>query len=189
MITNRLHTLCIGLAVATAATSCTQAAPPATTPPAVAVAAEVAAPAATEAPMNGLVALPPAVAKYRVDVKQDCGARGDGKANDSAAFREAAVRLQKAGGGTLVIPKGTYIVGEQTHDAGQYPYYKMGLIFEVRSLKGLLIEGNGATLRLAPGLRYGSFDKDMGEPFTPPCNAVHRHQVRGQRRRHGGHPQ
>lgn len=98
---------------------------------------------------------------------RECGARGDGVVNDSAAFREAARRITQAGGGTLSIPPGVYIVGEQTHEPGQYPYYRAQQIFVVEGLKDVTVEGHGATLRAAPGLRFGSFDKDTGEPFVP----------------------
>ncbi|ASV76824.1 hypothetical protein THTE_4223 [Thermogutta terrifontis] len=73
----------------------------------------------------------------------------------------------RSGGGTLVIPPGTYRVGKQEHVPGEYPYYRPAKIFTVKGLKYLRIEGNRATLRLAPGLRFGSFDKDNGEPYQP----------------------
>lgn len=123
--------------------------------------------------MLGLAVLwlqPPATAQIwpagpQVNVKE-CGARGDGNANDTHAFRKAAAILQKAGGGRLVIPPGVYIVGQQTHAKDQFPYYRSGDIFRVKNLNGLVIEGNGATLRLAGGLRYGAFDKETGQPVT-----------------------
>jgi len=105
----------------------------------------------------------------RIDLRADCGAVGDGFANDTEAFQKAAQILQQAGGGTLVIPPGSYQVGKQGHVPGEYPYYRTSPIFHVKGLKFLRIEGNRAVLRLAPGLRYGSFDKDTGEPYTPPA--------------------
>ncbi len=110
----------------------------------------------------------PGSGKYpRVDLRADCGAVGDGVANDTEAFQKAATRIQEAGGGTLVIPPGTYLVGGQKHIPGEYPYYRAEPIFHVKGLKFLLIEGNHAKLRLAGGLRFGSFDKDTGKPYTP----------------------
>lgn len=103
----------------------------------------------------------------RIDLKEHCGAKGDGTTNDTAAFQIAASKIQEAGGGTLVIPPGTYVVGNQDHVPGQYPYYRAAPIFNVKGLKFLRIEGNRATLRLAPGLRFGSFDKDNGDPYQP----------------------
>ena len=101
-----------------------------------------------------------------LDLKQ-LGARGDGLHNDSAAFRAAAEQIQRAGGGRLIIPPGVYVVGEQVHEDGKFPYYRAQPIFSVKNVDGLVIEGRGATLRLAPGLRFGSFDKLTGQPFHP----------------------
>jgi len=105
----------------------------------------------------------------RIDLKEDCGAKGDGMSNDTAAFQRAAQMIQAAGGGTLVIPKAVYVVGRQTHEPGRTPYYRREPIFSVKSVNRLVIEGNGATLRLAPGLRFGSFDKQTGGPYQPPA--------------------
>ncbi len=101
-----------------------------------------------------------------INVK-DRGAKGDGVTNDSSAFRTAASELESAGGGTLVIPQGTYIVGEQSAgNVSGEPFYRPQPIFSVSNIDGLVIEGNGATLRLADGLRYGSFDPD-GKAISP----------------------
>ncbi len=102
-----------------------------------------------------------------VNVMKDCGAWGDGKTNDSAAFQKAADLINKAGGGTLVIPKAVYIVGQQEHEAGKSRYYQSRDVFALSNVKFLLIDGHGATLRLEPGLRYGSFDKETGQIYTP----------------------
>lgn len=103
-----------------------------------------------------------------VNVRFDCGAVGDGVSNDVAAFQQAAQLLQAAGGGTLVIPAGTYIVGDQFHIDGQTPFYQARDTFLVTGIDGLTIEGNGATLRLEPGLHYGSFDPATGAPVDMP---------------------
>ncbi|GAB6187174.1 right-handed parallel beta-helix repeat-containing protein [Thermopirellula anaerolimosa] len=109
----------------------------------------------------------PQAAYPRIDLRADCGAVGDGVTNDTEAFQKAAQILQETGGGTLVIPPGVYRVGKQQHVPGEFPYYRAAKIFTVKGLKYLRIEGNRAVLRLAPGLRFGSFDKDTGEPFQP----------------------
>lgn len=98
---------------------------------------------------------------------RDFGAKGDGTTNDSAAFRAAAQALTEAGGGVLNIPKGVYIVGGQTHEDGKYPYYRAERVVDLKGLEGVIIDGHGATLRLAPGLHYGSFDKTTGERIDP----------------------
>lgn len=97
----------------------------------------------------------------------DFGAKGDGASNDSAAFHAAAKALQEAGGGTLVIPSGSYVVGEQSRIPGKFPPYIAQPIVELSGLEGLCIEGNGAVIRLADGLRFGSFNKESGEAIDP----------------------
>lgn len=109
-----------------------------------------------------------AVAHPSIDLKKDCGAKGDGIANDTAAFQKAAILIHKAGGGTLIIPKATYIVGKQGRLAGKNRYYLEQPVFEVKGVNFLSIEGNGATLRFARGLRFGSFDPRTGEAYKPP---------------------
>lgn len=102
-----------------------------------------------------------------IDLQADCGAVGDGTTNDTAAFQLAAHLLQVAGGGTLTIPAATYIVGVQNHSDNNYPYWSTERIFSVVGLDELTIVGNNAIVRLADGIRYGSFDPDTGNPYTP----------------------
>ncbi len=100
---------------------------------------------------------------------RDLGAVGDGETNDSAAFREAAVQIEAAGSGKLIIPAGTYIVGQQFHFPSQFPYYQDQEIFTVEGVSGLIIEGEpGAILRVASGLRFGSFHPEFGSPYFSP---------------------
>lgn len=95
------------------------------------------------------------------------GARGDGQTNDSAAFREAARLIEKAVVGPLMITPGTYVVGEQVHEAWIYQYHNHMPKLSVSNIDGLVIECNGAVIRMASGLRFGYFDKETGEEFTP----------------------
>jgi hypothetical protein len=53
-------------------------------------------------------------AKATFNVK-DYGAKGDGSANDAGAINKAIVAANKAGGGTVQFPKGTYKVGATIH--------------------------------------------------------------------------
>jgi hypothetical protein len=105
-----------------------------------------------------------------VNVKE-LGAKGDGLTNDSEVFRRASELIEQAGGGTLVIPPGTYIVGEQESRPwggpdGKIQFYAHRNIISIKGVNGLLIEGNGAKLKLASGLRYGSFDNE-GKAIDP----------------------
>lgn len=115
--------------------------------------AMVAAPAALSAiPSAGATSL----AYPTYNLKTDFHAVGDGVRNDTGAFQDAAAALTRSNGGTLVIPAGTYKVGGQT--TGGSPYYVPWEIFNAEGLDFLAIQGNGATIRLASGLRYGAFD-------------------------------
>lgn len=98
------------------------------------------------------------------------GAKGDGVANDTAAFARLAAAIVRRGGGTVVLRKTTYIVGAQQETRGDAPYRAPAPIFGVTGLRDpLRIVGNNAVLRCAGGLRYGSFD-----PVTGRALAAHR---------------
>ena len=115
-----------------------------------------------------------------LDLKKDCGAKGDGKTNDTSAFQEAARRIWAAGGGTLNIPAGTYIVGRQkkkTNPDAPGPFYQYEEIFtidarekhptanKVIKVTKVAINGYGATVRIASGLHYGGFNPRTGAPM------------------------
>jgi hypothetical protein len=96
------------------------------------------------------------------------GGKGDGIANDTAAFAALGAEVSKRGGGTIALRAGaTYLVGEQ-HRGGDYGWTPSPVL-ELRHLsRPLRILGNGARMRCAPGLRYGAFDLTSGEPVHHP---------------------
>jgi hypothetical protein len=51
---------------------------------------------------------------------RDYHAVGDGKTDDTSAFAGALVKLAENGGGTLLIPPGTYIVGDLSVGSGSF---------------------------------------------------------------------
>jgi polygalacturonase len=55
-------------------------------------------------------AQPAAAAPVRTDVRA-CGAVGDGKTKDTAAFQKALDQCTAAGGGTVGVPAGNYLIG------------------------------------------------------------------------------
>jgi hypothetical protein len=86
--------------------------------------------------------------------------------------------VNRAGGGRLVIPHGTYVVGRQgpvsgRHGAGHS--YQPEPILEISGCRGQVeIVGDGASLVAANGLRFGSFDPVTGthhEPASLPFTA------------------
>lgn len=98
----------------------------------------------------------------------DYGADPTGATNSTSAFAAAAAAIQSAGGGTLVIPFGTYIVGSQTfvHN-NDWCYAPADIIAISNCTKPIVIEGNGAILKAADGLKFGSFNPSTGLPYTP----------------------
>ena len=107
-----------------------------------------------------------AAAYPTLNLVHDCGAKGDGRSDDTAAFQKAAQTIQAAGGGTLVLPKAVYLVGGQTHVEGKTPYYQTPKIFQAAHLRFLLVKGHGATVRFAPGQHFGAFDPKTGAAHT-----------------------
>jgi hypothetical protein len=100
------------------------------------------------------------------------GARGDGVTNDTAAFVLLTAAINLAGGGKIVFGiNKTYIVGQQTLNnpalgAGKYTNYTLSptdFLIITGCTKFIQIEGNGSTLKCAPGLKYGTFNV-LGAP-------------------------
>ena len=99
------------------------------------------------------------------------GAKGDGVTNDTAAFDAAAQAINAAGGGTLLIPPGTYIVGIQDPNAGVPTRAFLGrpIIHIEGCTKPVVIEGSGAKIKFADGLRMGTFNGTTPvNPALPP---------------------
>lgn len=100
---------------------------------------------------------------------KDYGAYGDNVNNDTKAFIAASAALTAAGGGTLLIPAGTYLVGEQTYvgpNDPDYCYFGKDIITISKCNNPVLIDGSAAVLRLASGMKFGSF-----HPGAKCCNA------------------
>jgi hypothetical protein len=104
-----------------------------------------------------------------VSVK-DFGAVGDGVTNDTDALAAASAHINALGGGTLVIPPGTYIIGKQTFAgaAGRGYAYKASTVLSFKGCtKPVSVIGCGAVLKFASGLKFGSFDPATGAVHNP----------------------
>src|SRR5690348_11238178 len=96
------------------------------------------------------------------------GAKGDGQTNDGPAFAALSAHVNARGGGTIVLRPVTYIVGRQRRSAGgtELAFAPLDVIRLIGCRLPIVIRGNGARLRAAPGLRYGRFDAASGEPLA-----------------------
>jgi len=100
----------------------------------------------------------------------DYGADPTGVANSTDAFAAAAAAIEAQDGGKLVIPAGTYIVGKQTFAGatGKGYSYKASTILTIQNCtEPVVIEFQGAVIRMASGLKFGSFNPVTGAVYNP----------------------
>lgn len=104
----------------------------------------------------------------RIFRPEDFGARGDGRSNDSAAFASLSAAVNRAGGGVVELRPVVYIVGRQHRSDDPALGYMIpdDLLHFVGCERDVVVNGNGATLRAAPGLLYGAFDRSTGRPLA-----------------------
>jgi hypothetical protein len=93
------------------------------------------------------------------------GAKGDGRSNDTAAFQALGAWLA-ANGGTAEFRRGaTYLVGANVPQGPSqtaqhsYTFLPSRILYIKGGRLPVTIRGNGATMRAAPGLRFGTFDR------------------------------
>lgn len=101
-----------------------------------------------------------------VSVK-DFGAVGDGVTNDTTAFQLAADYINAQGGGKLIIPAGTYIVGRQIFGGGVNAYQREDILYIHDCTLPVVVQCDGAIIKMADGLRMGSFNPSTGAPYFP----------------------
>lgn len=97
------------------------------------------------------------------------GAKGDGISNDTAAFAAMTAHVNELGGGTVLLSPKTYVVGAQEPGPATGYAFAPRSIMDFRGCRGrLVIHGNGARIRCADGLRYGTFDAKTGTATQHP---------------------
>ena len=97
------------------------------------------------------------------------GAAATALAN-TQAFAAAADLMCWLNGGTLLLEAGAvYTVGHQTLGGkpGSFSYAPDRILYLTAFSGEMAIDGRGATLKLADGLKYGSFDPSTGSAYYP----------------------
>jgi hypothetical protein len=87
---------------------------------------------------------------------------GDGVSSDQVAFTNMKSLADHLGYMRVRLTPRTYMVGGQ---AGDGTYY-LNSVNAIVSTTTLIVEGNGATLKTNPGLKYGTFDPVTGDPLA-----------------------
>src|SRR4051794_33377932 len=95
---------------------------------------------------------------------EDFGAKGDGVTNDTDAFAAMSDFVSRQGSGEVVLRKTTYLVGNQRRPLriDDYAFVPDRIMEFTGCTRPLVIRGNGAVLRCAPGLRFGTFNGESG---------------------------
>ncbi len=95
------------------------------------------------------------------------GARGDGVADDTAAFQALGQAVGAGKGGVIAMRRNAvYRVGRQTFSGvADGASYRVQPILAIAGVDNIAILGNGATMKLNDGLHYGAFDPVSGERF------------------------
>jgi hypothetical protein len=99
--------------------------------------------------------------RFAVDDFCDGTVRGN-----TAGMRALAEAVMRAGGGVISFtPRKEYVVGVQEFAPNDYGVWQFTRLLEITGCtKPVSIEGNGARIRFADGLRFGTFDPKTGKP-------------------------
>jgi hypothetical protein len=118
-----------------------------------------------------LIAFAPCIAQPitpEIDLNQ-FGFRGDGKTDNTQAFKKLAVYLRNSGGNAIVrFKKGIYMAGMQTKSLRRENFFLSGEdVLLLENLKNITIIGeSGTVFRYNKGLHFGSFDPTTMQKST-----------------------
>ncbi|MCP9750492.1 right-handed parallel beta-helix repeat-containing protein [Ferruginibacter sp. HRS2-29] len=129
----------------------------------------------TIAPLFLILLLAPFATFSQVkNIKTDFGAVGDGVTDDHAAFAAAAAYINLMGGNVeLLIPSGTYIVGNQNYTRTAAGLYTADDVLSLNGCVNVKITGvpkvgnKYPVIMMKPGLKFGTFDTST---LAPPAN-------------------
>ncbi|HUC83266.1 MAG TPA: right-handed parallel beta-helix repeat-containing protein [Flavisolibacter sp.] len=96
--------------------------------------------------------------------------------NTKALQRISTYINEKKGDVVLIINKGAYTVGAETFAGAEgkgYSYRGESLLKIEGCTKPVVIEGNGATIKLASGLHFGSFNNRTGAAHNAPAGGFY----------------
>lgn len=100
-----------------------------------------------------------------LDVRWFGAATNASAAVNTAAFTAAGAAISRAGGGTLLVPPGTYRVGIQRRERGREGRFVAAEVIRIEGCREpVAILGRGATLKAADGLRFGAFHPQTAAP-------------------------
>lgn len=106
---------------------------------------------------------------FRLHVAQ-LGFVGNGVTdNTDAAQALNAFVLTSAGPKIIDFEPKTYRMGRQQANTGGFAFFNEDML-NFNGVTGLTVNGNGATLKVNDGLKYGSFDPATGLAYSPPGN-------------------
>ncbi|MCD2426250.1 right-handed parallel beta-helix repeat-containing protein [Niabella pedocola] len=109
---------------------------------------------------------------YSGDVSVDWfGAKGDGSTNDTTAFQKLSAFINNQNGGSIVFGVNKiYIIGRQNFANGTgkgYAYQQQPVLKIENCTQPVMIKGNGAVLKFAGGMKFGSHDPVTGNAYIP----------------------
>jgi hypothetical protein len=94
--------------------------------------------------------------------------------NATNSLNAAAQYIQNIGGGTLLFPRGGYLIGTQTFqgtllDGVTNCAYGAHEVVTIKNCTNAVkLSGYGAVLKTAAGLKWGAFDRSTGLRYDPP---------------------